>query len=87
MDVDAEGPVVVDEETLRPSEAFNPLLFRALQSVASTLPQPPAAVAAPPPAPVKETEVKVEEPEKENTGAAEGVRLSATGKRKPKKAV
>ena len=94
----AEGgaeAAVDDEETLRPSEAFNPLLFRALQSVAASLPQPPPPPNLPqPPAATapkeKSAEVpKMEVDEKEN-GAQEkslnGIRISATGKRKPKKA-
>lgn len=83
-----DGPAPDDEETLRPSEAFNPLLFRALQSVASSLPQPllPPVLPQPPaPAPPPK-EAKVEESVAEEKSTT-GVRLGATGKRKPKKAV
>jgi hypothetical protein len=69
---------------------FNPLLFRALQTVASSLPLLPG-MDLPPPPPV--VEPKPVAPEvKEGTPRAEsksdvngsGIRIGPTGKRKPK---
>lgn len=91
-----------DEETLRPASAFNPLLFRALQSVAGSLPQPlppPVAPAAAAPAAAAPsttaggsvraesvaTEVEGDGGEKSSTGSGTGIKMSATGKRKPRK--
>ncbi|ORY55555.1 MED6 mediator sub complex component-domain-containing protein [Leucosporidium creatinivorum] len=102
---DEEGETVEggedDEDTLRPAGAFNPLLFRALQSVAASLPNPPPPPVLPqPPAPPAKKEasvapsasaeaMEVDEKENEGEGSKEkstGIRLSASGKRKPKKA-
>lgn len=80
----------LDEETERPATMFNPLLFRALQTVASSLPLLPG-MDLPPPPPV--VEPKPVAPEvKEGTPRAEsksdvngsGIRIGPTGKRKPK---
>lgn len=82
-----------DDDAERPASTFNPVLFRALQSVAAGLPVPPMA-------PLQEVEVlkerleakleetQVEPPVEEKKVAekepAKGVRIGPTGRRKPK---
>lgn len=84
-----------DDDAERPASTFNPLLFRALQSVAASLPQPPEA-------PMQDVEVvkqRLEGKHEENVDtpveekkeaplekevAAKGVRIGPTGRRKPK---
>jgi hypothetical protein len=44
VDVEESAAKKDDEDDERPAEAFNPLLFRALQGVAGRMEQPPQAV-------------------------------------------